>query len=936
MESEKQSDLLERLSKKKCKTMVTAKTILAITVATAALVFPKTARAAAGAPTQCMASSSCTVGEFLFNDEYVPITTATCTVTSSYPDGTSFLSGQATTGTADGFYKHAFTAPTTSGYYKTQVCCTSGTDYLCMDKSFEVVAASTSLTTADISSAVWGYSSRSLTGFGNLVSDIWGYSSRDVTNLGTVVRDVWAYTTRTLTGETTATATVASQVNEIRLNLEKLVNQPIITNSFEEEVPDLGLKLDNTGQSLGQLYIDEQYVLSRVGLVALKWPGLSPDEVIANVTELGKLLGDEADDQTQKSTWGDINWLTKSWGWPEMEEVANQTRAAKSSLADIQALVGTSGKSPVAYQELKSALKNLEAAEALIGDSTDAAGRRTAYGRFKQVQGLAAAWEEKKVKLDKLVEGWKRTQPAEVKTRTDGIYKEVMVLNQVPKAEQVISAQFKDISDQKKLKNRVLSLRAVVEANRLLLARNQGSSLTNTWLEEGSIVFKTLVTNPSKLISQEVAVKYYLPPEVKEEDVIDHDSEVEIKYDSEKGQLYAQGQLTIAAGSTKTIMVRVQDIWEITPTQIESVRTQVEELAKPLNKTSFFAQGVTLTSDINASMDKVVSLQEAAVTPEQQIRAFREASIEMAAASEKLAKLQDLVTQAGSAGTLFGFVGGAQVMAVWGLIIIVVAGFVFLALYMRTIASAPVAKMAVQETNEASDSYKDLFASTKPEVHKKPRHLWQAAVHLLLFGAISSATTGVVVWQVMLHSQNTASLASVPEVASTSAVLASVTQMPQSDADADADAGTGGPDIVRVVVPAGSSVNLRDQADDKATIIGKIKVSAEATRQEETAGWTQVDINGQTGWVANQFIQPAPQATGEPGMPLEIVIGETPTGWLRVRQAPNGAEMAKVESGQRYQLLDQTAAWWQIKLADGTVGWVSKQYADSQVVQEVN
>ena len=219
-------------------------------------------------------------------------------------------------------------------------------------------------------------------------------------------------------------------------------------------------------------------------------------------------------------------------------------------------------------------------------------------------------------------------------------------------------------------------------------------------------------------------------------------------------------------------------------------------------------------------------------------------------------------------------------------------------------------------------------------VHKKPRHLWQAAVHLLLFGAISSATTGVVVWQVMLRSQNTASLASAPEVASPSAVLSA--RMQSATATANADAGTGGPDIVRVVVPAGSSVNLRAQAADKATIVGKIPVSAEAVRQEETAGWTQVDINGQTGWVANQFIQAAPQAGQEPAVAVEIVIGETPTGWLRVRQDPNGIEIAKVESGQRYTLVDQTAAWWQIKLADGTVGWVSKQYADSQVIQEVN
>jgi hypothetical protein len=38
---------------------------------------------------------------------------------------------------------------------------------------------------------------------------------------------------------------------------------------------------------------------------------------------------------------------------------------------------------------------------------------------------------------------------------------------------------------------------------------------------------------------------------------------------------------------------------------------------------------------------------------------------------------------------LFGFVGGVQALAVWGLVVILVAGFVFLAIYLRMIAGKP-------------------------------------------------------------------------------------------------------------------------------------------------------------------------------------------------------------------------------------------------------
>ena len=678
--------------------------ILALACATAALVLPSHIGAAVGATNQCTAGKSCRVGEFLYNDSYALITTAACTITSKNPDGTSFLNGIAMT-SSSGFYQYDFTAPATTGYYPTQVCCTSGSDFLCLDKSFEIVTAATSLTTSDIASAVWGY------------------SSREVTNLGTVVRDVWSYTNRTLAGtDSTNLDIVVKQSKENRLLMEKLVNQPVIQNSLTETA-DLTTKLESTSQVLGQLYINHQYILSKVGVLALNWNNLRSDEILANLADLAKLQGNE----------GEIEGLKKSWGWPEISTLSSQNTQVKASLASVQAMLSTSGKSSAAYQVLKSALKGLETGEKIIGQSTDLAGAGTTYGQLKQVQILAEAWEGKKSRLDRLLTGWNATNETAAKIKTDDIYREIMALNQVPKVDQVLASQFKDVSDQKKLKNRVLGLRAVVEVNKLLLARNQGTSLVNTWLEEGSVVFKTLITNPSQIISQEVPLKYYLPPEVKQEDIIDHDSAVEVKYDTEKGQLFVEGKITVAPGETKTIMVRVQDIWKISQTEIDSIRKQIQELSKPLEKTAFFAQGVTLAADTNASLDKVVALQQAAVTPEQKIKAYREANIEMTAAKEKLAKLRDIVTQAGSSGTLFGFIGGAQVIAVWGLIIVAVAGFVFLALYMRTIATTGL---------------------TKPDqsVSHKGRSAWWAAVHLLIFGVISSATTAVVVRKLTLQS----------------------------------------------------------------------------------------------------------------------------------------------------------------------------------------
>jgi len=153
---------------------------LTVLLILAALVTPGATWAAVGAPQECAPSSSCTVGEFLYDDSYTPITDATCTLTSRYPDGSSYQDAIAMTGATDGWYSKSFTTPATTGLYRAQICCTSGTDYMCLDKTFEVKTSSGGESASTIASAVWGYSGRTLSSFGTLASDIWANSTRTV------------------------------------------------------------------------------------------------------------------------------------------------------------------------------------------------------------------------------------------------------------------------------------------------------------------------------------------------------------------------------------------------------------------------------------------------------------------------------------------------------------------------------------------------------------------------------------------------------------------------------------------------------------------------------------------------------------------------------------------------------------------------------------
>ena len=74
-----------------------------------------------------------------------------------------------------------------------------------------------------------------------------------------------------------------------------------------------------------------------------------------------------------------------------------------------------------------------------------------------------------------------------------------------------------------------------------------------------------------------------------------------------------------------------------------------------------------------------------------------------------------------------------------------------------------------------------------------------------------------------------------------------------------------------------------------------------------------------------------PTATAEPtrSEAPRVTISNTPVGFLRVREGPSTSsrEIGRVNPGDSYPLADENTSWFQIELRDGTLGWISKQYA---------
>lgn len=74
---------------------------------------------------------------------------------------------------------------------------------------------------------------------------------------------------------------------------------------------------------------------------------------------------------------------------------------------------------------------------------------------------------------------------------------------------------------------------------------------------------------------------------------------------------------------------------------------------------------------------------------------------------------------------------------------------------------------------------------------------------------------------------------------------------------------------------------------------------------------------------------PSPQPSQNPEKPY-VLITETGTGWLRVRDQASsaGQEVARVDVGGKYPYISTLNGWYEIEYSPGNTGWISGQYAD--------
>jgi len=129
-------------------------------------------------PHRCEPNLECIIGEYVFDDDgYTPITTDNfCQITITDPNDTVIVNNQNMPDKNDGWYYYSTsTLSTPEGLYRSIICCDTGVNRRCLDKTFIL---GTSFET--LPQKIWNYASRTLTSFGSLAADIWSYATRSL------------------------------------------------------------------------------------------------------------------------------------------------------------------------------------------------------------------------------------------------------------------------------------------------------------------------------------------------------------------------------------------------------------------------------------------------------------------------------------------------------------------------------------------------------------------------------------------------------------------------------------------------------------------------------------------------------------------------------------------------------------------------------------
>jgi len=124
----------------------------------------------------------------------------------------------------------------------------------------------------------------------------------------------------------------------------------------------------------------------------------------------------------------------------------------------------------------------------------------------------------------------------------------------------------------------------------------------------GDINFTILVVNGTDEV-REKTIEQFLPEELTLEDILDTQG-LDVDYDVNERAYYVHGKVTLAAKDTKTIKIRIRDLWTIEEAEVDEIKHQIDSNFKLLEGTEYYEAGKFKKENLYQRLDYIVAQQE--------------------------------------------------------------------------------------------------------------------------------------------------------------------------------------------------------------------------------------------------------------------------------------------------------------------------------------
>lgn len=118
-----------------------------------------------------------------------------------------------------------------------------------------------------------------------------------------------------------------------------------------------------------------------------------------------------------------------------------------------------------------------------------------------------------------------------------------------------------------------------------------------------------LIAVNGKEEEQEKFVKYFLPVELKLDDILST-GQLAIDYDKDRNQYYAYGHVNLGPKQSKTLRISVRDVWRINPEEVEILKTQIDQNLQELADSEFYSSASVLREALVNQLDHILYRQE--------------------------------------------------------------------------------------------------------------------------------------------------------------------------------------------------------------------------------------------------------------------------------------------------------------------------------------